>query len=166
MESLICSFYLSVAARKIFCADPSLRYTRMLLGRSATNQQTNILHLLFLLFLSIHSQGTMQPKTCSTSQQHGHDFKGRICPNICASCSTETETEQQTCYFNLSKCTDTGPTSPKIDRTTPGRWQGSHKSANESMVWLCQGRMGSIRQISRSRGGHLPTGTSTGSKVR
>ena len=33
MESLICSFYLSVAARKIVWADPSLRYTRMLLGR-------------------------------------------------------------------------------------------------------------------------------------
>ena len=33
MESLICSFYLSVAARKFVCADPSLRYTRMLLGR-------------------------------------------------------------------------------------------------------------------------------------
>ena len=33
VESLICSFYLSVAARKIVWADPSLRYTRMLLGR-------------------------------------------------------------------------------------------------------------------------------------
>ena len=33
MESLICSFYLSVAARKIVCAYPSLRYTGMLLGR-------------------------------------------------------------------------------------------------------------------------------------
>ena len=30
---LICNFYLSVAARKIVCADPSLRYTSMLLGR-------------------------------------------------------------------------------------------------------------------------------------
>ena len=30
VESLI--FYLSVAARKIVCADPSLRYTSMLLG--------------------------------------------------------------------------------------------------------------------------------------
>ena len=29
----ICNLYLSVAARKIVCADPSLRYTRMLLGR-------------------------------------------------------------------------------------------------------------------------------------
>ena len=32
VESLICSFYLSVAARKIVRADPSLRYTNMLLG--------------------------------------------------------------------------------------------------------------------------------------
>ena len=40
MESLICNFYLSVAARKIVWADLFLRYTRMLLGRSATNSQT------------------------------------------------------------------------------------------------------------------------------
>ena len=33
MESLICNFYFSVAARAIVWADPSLRYTRMLLGR-------------------------------------------------------------------------------------------------------------------------------------
>ena len=33
VESLICSFYLSVAARTIVCADPSLRYTRLLLAR-------------------------------------------------------------------------------------------------------------------------------------
>ena len=33
VESLICNFYLSVAARKIVWADPSLRYTSMLLGR-------------------------------------------------------------------------------------------------------------------------------------
>ena len=33
MESLICNFYLSVAACKIVSADPSLRYTSMLLGR-------------------------------------------------------------------------------------------------------------------------------------
>ena len=32
VECLICNFYLSVAARKIVCADPSLRYTSMLLG--------------------------------------------------------------------------------------------------------------------------------------
>ena len=33
MESLVCNFYLSVAARYIVWADPSLRYTRMSLGR-------------------------------------------------------------------------------------------------------------------------------------
>ena len=32
MESLICNFYLSVAARKTAWADPSLRYNCMLLG--------------------------------------------------------------------------------------------------------------------------------------
>ena len=42
MEGLICNFYLSVAARKIVWADPSLRYTRMLLEREAINKQ--ILH--------------------------------------------------------------------------------------------------------------------------
>ena len=33
VERLICNFYLSVAACKIVCADPSLRYTSLLLGR-------------------------------------------------------------------------------------------------------------------------------------
>ena len=33
VESWICNFYLSVAARKLVWADPSLRYTCMLLGR-------------------------------------------------------------------------------------------------------------------------------------
>ena len=33
VERLICNLYLSVAARKIVWADPSLRYTSMLLGR-------------------------------------------------------------------------------------------------------------------------------------
>ena len=38
MESWICNFYLSVAARKMVCADPSLRYTGMLLGRLSSQQ--------------------------------------------------------------------------------------------------------------------------------
>ena len=33
VESLFCNFCLSVAARKIVCADPSLRYTSLFLGR-------------------------------------------------------------------------------------------------------------------------------------
>ena len=39
VESWICNFYLSVAARKLVWADPSLRYTSMLLGREATTNQ-------------------------------------------------------------------------------------------------------------------------------
>ena len=42
VESLLCNFYLSVAARKIVFADPSLRYTSLLLERLATNKQTNL----------------------------------------------------------------------------------------------------------------------------
>ena len=33
MESLVCNFYFIVAARKNVWADPSLKYTGMLLGR-------------------------------------------------------------------------------------------------------------------------------------
>ena len=41
VESWICNFYLSVAARAIVWADPSLRHTSMLLGRWAVNKPTN-----------------------------------------------------------------------------------------------------------------------------
>ena len=47
MESWICNFYLSVAARNIVRADPSLRYTRILLD---VNQPTDQLRFLFFLF--------------------------------------------------------------------------------------------------------------------
>ena len=42
MESVICSFYLSVAARKIVCADPSLRYLLACCWdvKQPTNKQT------------------------------------------------------------------------------------------------------------------------------
>ena len=42
MESLICYFCLSVAARKIVWEDPSLRYTRMFWDvKQPTNKQAN-----------------------------------------------------------------------------------------------------------------------------
>ena len=41
MESLICNFYISVAARTTVWTDPSLRITSMLLGRSEPNKQTD-----------------------------------------------------------------------------------------------------------------------------
>ena len=42
VESLICNFYLSVAACKIASADPFLGYTNLLLGRWTTNKETNM----------------------------------------------------------------------------------------------------------------------------
>ena len=45
MESLICNFYLSVTACTIVWADLSLRYTSMLLGRSATNKPASHSHI-------------------------------------------------------------------------------------------------------------------------
>ena len=58
MENLTCNLYLSVAAHAKVRADPSRRYTSMLLGRSATNQhslQPSLFYLpdsCFLLFAS------------------------------------------------------------------------------------------------------------------
>ena len=40
IESLVCNFCLSVAAHTLVWADPSLRYTSMLLGHKAINKQT------------------------------------------------------------------------------------------------------------------------------
>ena len=45
VERWICNFCLRVAARKIVWADPSPKYTSLLLGRSATNKQTNKQHM-------------------------------------------------------------------------------------------------------------------------
>ena len=33
-------------------------------------------------------------------------------------------------HLTQSQYTDTGPTSPRADRITPGAWQGSHWNAN------------------------------------
>ena len=39
VETVICSFYLCVAARKLVCADQSLSYTGLLLGRETTTKK-------------------------------------------------------------------------------------------------------------------------------
>ena len=41
LETLICIFYLGATTRTLGWADPSLRYTSMLLRRKATNKQAN-----------------------------------------------------------------------------------------------------------------------------
>ena len=67
---------------------------------------------------------------CLTSQQHASVSQGRICPDNCTCCHTETEVSDQTFQLTQSQYTDTGPTSRSADPITPGAWQGSHCSAN------------------------------------
>ena len=63
---------------------------------------------------------------CLTSQQHTCVFQERICSDNCTCCPTETEVADQTLYLTKSQYTDTWPTSPSADPTTPGAWQGRH----------------------------------------
>ena len=70
---------------------------------------------------------------CLTSQQHPSVSQGRICTDNFTCCHTETEAADQTFHLTQSQYTDTGPTSPSADPTTPGAWQGSHWSANFSI---------------------------------
>ena len=67
---------------------------------------------------------------CLTSQQQASVSQGRICSDNFTCCHTEIEVADQTFYLTQSQYTDTGPTSPSADPTTPGAWQGSHWSAN------------------------------------
>ena len=67
---------------------------------------------------------------CLTSQQHASVSQGRIRSDNFTCCHTEIEVADQTFYLTQSQYSDTGPTSPSTDPTTPGAWQGSHWSAN------------------------------------
>ena len=75
---------------------------------------------------------------CLMSQQHASVSQGWICSDNFTCCHTEIEVADQTFYLTQSQYTDTGPTSPSADPTTPGTWQGSHWSANfwvTGMTW-------------------------------
>ena len=50
-------------------------------------------------------------------------------------CHTEIEVADQTLHLTQSQYTDTGPTSPSTDPTTPGAWQGGHWNANFLSHW-------------------------------
>ena len=63
---------------------------------------------------------------CLTSQQQAGVSQGRICTGNFTCCHTEIEVADPTFYLTQSQYTDTGPTSPSADPTTPGSWQGSH----------------------------------------
>ena len=60
------------------------------------------------------------------SQQHASVSQGRICSDKFTCCLTEIEVADETFYFTKSQYTDTEPTRPSPDTTTPGIWQGRH----------------------------------------
>ena len=64
------------------------------------------------------------------SKRHASASQGRICSDNCTCCHTESGVADQVSYLTRSQYTDTGPTSPSADPTTPGAWQGSHWGVN------------------------------------
>ena len=60
---------------------------------------------------------------CLTSQQHASVSQGQICEDNFSCCHTEIEVADQTFRLTQSQYTDTGPTSPSTDPTTPGARQ-------------------------------------------
>ena len=75
---------------------------------------------------------------CLASQQHASVSQGWICSDKFTCCHTEIEVADPTFHLTQSQYTDTGPTSPSTDPTTPGTWQGSYWSANfyiTGMTW-------------------------------
>ena len=77
---------------------------------------------------------------CLTSQQQASVSQGRICSHNFTCCHTEIEVADPTFYLTQSQYTDTGPTSPSADPTTPGAWQGSHWSANFEVTGMTRPR--------------------------
>ena len=83
---------------------------------------------------------------CLTSQQHASVSQGRICSDNSTCCHTEIEVADPTFNLTQSQYTDTGPTSPSADPTTPGAWQGSHWSANFEVTGMTRPRKKSRRK--------------------
>ena len=102
MESLICNFYLSVAAREIVFADPSLRCTQMLLGRKATNQQQ--------LYGQVFSRSRLRRTECREVVLKSERHWPRICflSFHCAALRQSPPTFSVRCYpcpFSTPCCT-------------------------------------------------------------
>ena len=72
---------------------------------------------------------------CLLVAQHASVSQGRIYSDNFTCCHTEIEDADQTFHLTQSQFSDTGPTSPSADPTTPGAWQGSHWSANFLSHW-------------------------------
>ena len=53
---------------------------------------------------------------------------------------TEIEVADPTFHLTQSQYTDTGPTSPSTDPTTPGAWKGSHRSTKFLVIGMTRPR--------------------------
>ena len=132
IESLICNFYLGVAAHKIVWADPSLRYTGMLLGWEATNKHQFQFSWRWYCsagkgtFTLCHPFEILLFVDCLTSQQHARISQGWVYLDSCTCCHTEMQSAEWTCCFTQSWYTDSGPPSPSTNLSTPSAWKGSH----------------------------------------
>ena len=143
-----------MAAREIVFADPSLRYTRMLLGRLATNQQQSpdqavgqsVSGYFALQDTSEHRPSQLSPvsvcwlvgwllnvpATCECTSGTGlHNF---------TCCHAEIEVADPTFHLTQSQYTHTGQTSPRADPIPPGAWQGSHWSASFEVTGVTRPR--------------------------
>ena len=96
-------------------------------------------------------------------------FQGRICSDNRTCCHTETEVAHQTCSLAQPRHTDSGPTSPSADPTSPGAWQGTVTVVSVLSQWYYStwtkflGQSRSRSQVCRSRRGRLtskPSGRS------
>ena len=106
-----------------------------------------------------------------TSQQQANVSQGQICSDNFTCCHTEIEVADQTFYLTQSQYTDTGPTSPSANPTTPGAWQGSHWSAKFWVIGMTPPRKNPAQAgiepgIFRSRGGRLTTRPTRWSKKK
>ena len=146
---------------------PHARQGRMTLGIEMI-LVPSILLLLAGYLMSQQHPGVSQGRICSvgwllaclTSQQRASVSHGRICSDNFTRCHTELEAANPTFYLTQSQYTDTGPTSPSADPTTPGAWQGSLWSANFKVTGMAgpgkaPSQSGFEPEIFRSRGGRV-----------
>ena len=96
---------------------------------------------------------------CLTSQQHASVSQGRICSENMTCCHTEIEVADQTFYLTQSQYADTGPTSPSVDPTIPGGWQGSHWSASFEVTGMTHPRKNPVASGIRTQDLPLPKRT-------
>ena len=157
VESWICNFYLSVAARKIVWADPSLRYTSLLLGLQPTNKQQHP--------PSRWPQGQGDIYcwllAYSTSQHHCWCISLTDLLWQLHMFHTETEVAGQIIYLTQSQWTDTGQTSPSADPIRQLDWQGNSLEYQFWRSWCdstrknLHGEIGTRAQVWRSCDGLL-----------